>query len=588
MSVSEVSLGGAYLKGPDPELHQENAAAVVRRAAELGINYLDTAPGYGPSEELLGPALEHAGRPFRVATKVGFVPEDFDFRRDSVVASLEASLRKLRIDRLAVAQIHEVNLVGWERIMEPGGALDGLRAARGAGLCEAIGITGRAIPLLAKLAGTGEFDTVLVYHDYHPACRKARDEVIPAAAKQDMGIVVGTPLGALFGHEAKRAQTLAALSGGERSCRGARDRALAAGAGDARPARLSLYHGRRGGEHGVERRGGRGAARGRGGGLGDGRDAGGSGRGAGAPGGGEMSQDEVTRDEIYRGLWDTGLHEGDVVLVHSAMRTLGRVQGGADTVVSALLDVIGERGTLVVPTFTFIHEVEDDPIIDPRNDRSEMGAITEAARTHPRALRSTAFRHSFAAIGRRAEVLAGVDPALSVFDLRSAFGVMLALNTQVLMLGMTYGSCTSFHFAEWLCEVPYRRVIPLGVKVRRADGTVVPQAMTDYQPHSYTGTRRPDFHRMGRMLEERKLVGIAAVGNAVARRFAMRDLIDLAQAEAEKDYNVFRTPEGGTTHGTPLESGTTVLSPEMPDAAGRPDRYQWSVFDESRLKLPGG
>ena len=46
-----------------------------------------------------------------------------------------------------------------------------------------------------------------------------------------------------------------------------------------------------------------------------------------------MNQDEVTRDEIYRGLWDTGLHDGDVVLVHSAMRTLGRVRGGADTVV---------------------------------------------------------------------------------------------------------------------------------------------------------------------------------------------------------------------------------------------------------------
>ena len=216
LSVSEVSLGGAYLKGPDPERHEENAAAVVRRAAELGINYLDTAPGYGPSEALLGPALAQAGRPFRVATKVGFVPEDIDFRRDSVVASLEASLRKLRIDRLAVAQIHEVNLVGWERIMEPGGALDGLRAARDAGLCEAIGITGRAIPLLARLAETGEFDTVLVYHDYHPASQSAREAVIPAAAKQDMGIVVGTPLGALFGHEAKRAQTLATLSDGER------------------------------------------------------------------------------------------------------------------------------------------------------------------------------------------------------------------------------------------------------------------------------------------------------------------------------------------------------------------------------------
>ncbi len=301
-----------------------------------------------------------------------------------------------------------------------------------------------------------------------------------------------------------------------------------------------------------------------------------------------MSQDEVTRDDIYHGLWDTGLHDGDVVLVHSAMRTLGRVRGGADTVVSALLEVIGERGTLVAPTFTFVHEVEDDPIIDPRSDPSEMGAITEAVRIHPQAVRSTAYRHSFAAIGRRAGVITGVDPSLSVFDLRSCFGVMLALNTQILMLGMTYASCTSLHFAEWLSEVPYRRAIPLDVKVRKPDGTVVPQVMTDYQPHTYTGTRRPDFNRLGRMLEERRLVGMAAVGNAAARRFAMRDLIDLAQTEAERDYNVFRTAEGGTTHATPLDFGTTVISPELPDRAGRPGRHQWSVVDESRLTLPGG
>ena len=215
--VSEVSLGGAYLQGPDPDRAEENAAAVVRRAADLGIDYIDTAPLYGRSEQLLGSALEQVGRPFRLATKVGYVPKDFDYRRDSVVASLERSLRRLRIDRLAVAQIHEVNHAGWERIMQPGGALGGLRAARDAGLCEAIGITGRAIPLLARLAETGEFDTVLVYHDYHPCSRKARQAVIPAAARQNMGIVVATPLGGrLFGHQAARTAALAALEDPER------------------------------------------------------------------------------------------------------------------------------------------------------------------------------------------------------------------------------------------------------------------------------------------------------------------------------------------------------------------------------------
>ncbi len=295
----------------------------------------------------------------------------------------------------------------------------------------------------------------------------------------------------------------------------------------------------------------------------------------------------LSRDEIVRGLRETGLKSGDVVLVHSAMRTFGYIDGGAETVVGALLEVLGERGTLVVPTFTFVHEAEEDPIIDPANDPSEMGVITETVRLRPEALRSTAFRHSFAAVGRRARVITQVDTALSVFDLRSSFGVMLALNTQLLLVGVTYAQSTSHHFAEWVCDVPYRHTIDLQVKVRCEDGTVVQQPMTDYQPYTCSGPRHPDFNRLGRMLEERHLVGMAAIGNCAVRRFAMRDLVDLAQTKMEKDIYIFRTPEGKPDYFTPLDFGEAVFSPEMPDGAGRPDRYQWCVMDESKLVMPG-
>jgi L-galactose dehydrogenase len=213
VQVSEVSLGGAYLMGNDPDRVQESTAAVVRRAMELGINYIDTAPLYGRSEELLGGALEGISEAFYVATKVGFDPQDFDYRRDSVLWSLERSLKRLRIPKLFVAQIHEVNLAGWERITEPGGTLEGLREAQRRGLCNHIGITGRAIPLLAQLAETGEFDTVLVYHDYHPYSQKAAEAVIPAAAAQNMGIVTATVLaGGLFSDEPRREKALAGIA----------------------------------------------------------------------------------------------------------------------------------------------------------------------------------------------------------------------------------------------------------------------------------------------------------------------------------------------------------------------------------------
>lgn len=210
--VSAVSLGGAYLMGSEPATYQARAAQVVACATRLGINYIDTAPLYGQSEILLGPALAAHPGVFQIATKVGYDPANFDYRADSVLWSLERSLQRLRIDQLAVAQIHEVNMAGWERVMEPGGTLAGLRQAQARGLCRFIGITGRAIPLLAQLAATGEFDTLLVYHDFHPGTDLAAELIFPAAAAQQMGVVVGTPLaGGLFVDGPRRAAALAQL-----------------------------------------------------------------------------------------------------------------------------------------------------------------------------------------------------------------------------------------------------------------------------------------------------------------------------------------------------------------------------------------
>ena len=212
LQVSEVSLGGAYLMGSDPAQFVESTRQVVQRAAELGINYIDTAPLYGQSEILLGEALAGLSGRFHIATKVGYDPVDFDYRRDSVLWSLERSLQRLRIDKLTIAQIHEVNMAGWERIMERGGTLEGLKLAQQRGLCDYIGITGRAIPLLAQLAATGEFDTLLVYSDYHPCSQKAAMDVLPAAAAHNMGVVIGTPLaGGLFTDGPRRVEALAAL-----------------------------------------------------------------------------------------------------------------------------------------------------------------------------------------------------------------------------------------------------------------------------------------------------------------------------------------------------------------------------------------
>ena len=146
LQVSAVSLGGAYLGGKEePERAEETLKRLCGArwiwAAITSIQHRST----GRAKSCWARRWPGAP-PFYLATKVGFRPEDFDYRRDSVLQSLERSLALLGLTKLTVAQIHEVNMAGWERIVEKGGTLEGLRAAQKQGLCDFIGVTGRPSP----------------------------------------------------------------------------------------------------------------------------------------------------------------------------------------------------------------------------------------------------------------------------------------------------------------------------------------------------------------------------------------------------------------------------------------------------------
>ena len=61
----------------------------------------------------------------------------------------------------------------------------------------------------------------------------------------------------------------------------------------------------------------------------------------------------VTKEEVKKGLNRVGLKEEDVVLVHSSLSSFGYVEGGPDTIIDALLETVGKKGTVVMPTFTW-------------------------------------------------------------------------------------------------------------------------------------------------------------------------------------------------------------------------------------------
>lgn len=198
--VSRIGFGGApaglrnYLGAFDPARPDDRGAVVeaIGKALELGVNYFDTAPGYGDgaSEAIFGEALARQ-RPegLFLATKVG-VGEG-----GSVRASLEASLKRLRRDWIDLLQLHGTAYSAEQAdlVLRKGGYLDQMEALRDEGLIRHVGFTCEAsnVPL-QQFLDTGRFDVIqmcynlIFQHPYDPGWQSGC--FYDAEARQ-MGIV---------------------------------------------------------------------------------------------------------------------------------------------------------------------------------------------------------------------------------------------------------------------------------------------------------------------------------------------------------------------------------------------------------------
>jgi len=198
LAVSRLGLGGLFVSkvgGP-----YEQARAAVHRAIELGINYLDTAPGYLDSEEVLGRALADVDAPLVLSTKLGGRPQPFNAQDpDQLYVSFEESLRLLGRDYVDMLIIHEPDRPGqydwWaDKASFDGPVMDVLAQLRDQGRIGYLGLGGTTAYELARIIRTGKFDVVLTAFNYSLLWREAEIEVLPAAVEQGMGIIAGSPL----------------------------------------------------------------------------------------------------------------------------------------------------------------------------------------------------------------------------------------------------------------------------------------------------------------------------------------------------------------------------------------------------------
>jgi L-galactose dehydrogenase len=203
--VSEIGFGGSWFYGrPEEGLRPvSHGVEMVERALELGINYFDTAPLYGKgrSEEVYGAAFEGVTEPHFLATKVGYYPEPFDYTRDTIWRGFEASLKRLKRDRVDLLQVHEAEQAGWDGIFGSERTLETLLDIREQGLTEHIGLTGSDLGLMSRiLEETDEFVSVITFCKYDLLTQEADETLIPTASDHDVAVIAASPLhGGLLG-----------------------------------------------------------------------------------------------------------------------------------------------------------------------------------------------------------------------------------------------------------------------------------------------------------------------------------------------------------------------------------------------------
>ena len=170
-----------------------------------------------------------------------------------------------------------------------------------------------------------------------------------------------------------------------------------------------------------------------------------------------MTNSGLTKQEIITAYRDCGVRTGDTLMLHSDAIVLSQIavpdnEEKFQVCFQALKEVVGETGTLILPTFTY--SATKSEVFDIDNTPSSVGVFTEFFRQQPEVLRSGDPIFSIAAWGADAGRLVESDPK-DAFGPHSLFAELDKSNTWLGCMGCPF-VVTMIHYVEQLVDVPYR------------------------------------------------------------------------------------------------------------------------------------
>ena len=243
----------------------------------------------------------------------------------------------------------------------------------------------------------------------------------------------------------------------------------------------------------------------------------------------------VSKDDIKAGLKKLGLKSGDTVGVHSSLRSFGCVEGGADAVIDALTETVGEQGNIVMSTHSAnLSEDKRTPEMiamgvswlckilpyDPDTTPVRTGRVPETFRKRRGVIRGSDPSNSIAALGPKAS------------ELSEGWHKVLESNAYVLLIGVGLEVCTAMHLAEKRVQFPdhiLKKITPPKWFREKFpdDGWE-----SDFGPY-------PDFAKLTKPCLESGIMKTVKVGDATLKLVELKKLIELYVKYLEKDPDLF-------------------------------------------------
>jgi len=240
---------------------------------------------------------------------------------------------------------------------------------------------------------------------------------------------------------------------------------------------------------------------------------------------------------IVDNLKKLGIVNGDILLVHSSLSSMGWVIGGAEAVVWALLQAVGENGTLIMPSQTMTNsdptDYENPPIPLERHEllrremlpynplttqTSYMGVIAELFRTFPNTLRSNHPQTSFCANGKYAVEITKEHILTPQYGMNTPLGKMYDLKAKVLLLGVDYNSCTCLHMSE-----TFSGVVP---NTYEHGAAIMKDGKREWIRFNDIDWETDDFVMLGKAFEKNHNVKKGKIGKAKCKFFELTAMVN--------------------------------------------------------------